>query len=416
MRAMKDSGIKWIGEIPEEWKMCRLKDKCTLKGRIGWKGLRSDEFKEESYAYLITGQDFQKSEIDWNSCYQIEKERYDEDEFIQVSNGDLLITKDGTIGKIAKVSNLTKPATLNSGIFVLKQKRNEYYPNYLYWLLVSPLLVTFNNYMNLGGTTIVHLYQNVFERMPLPFFSFTEQQRIATYLDTKCGEIDELIGIQEKFIEELKAYKQSVITEAVTKGLNPNATLKDSGVEWIGEIPEEWKISRLKFFCTIKSGDAISIDLVKDQGTYPVYGGGEPIGYTTNYNTESNSLIIGRVGARCGCVTFLDENCWATDNALVMLVTLERKYAYYLLIGLDLNKMNTSNAQPLITSTKIKNVNIPLPEFHEQQAIATYLDNKCSQIDSLIALKQTKIDELKSFKKSLIYEYVTGKKTVPETV
>lgn len=214
---MKDSGIEWIGKIPERWEVCRLKNYFTLHGRIGWNGLRSDEFEENSYAYLVTGQDFTAKEIDWNRCYQIRKERYDEDEYIQLSDGDILVTKDGTIGKIAVVTRLNKPACLNSGIFVVKPKYTSVFnPNYFYWLLESPLLKSFNNYMNLGGTTIIHLYQNIFERMPLVIPSKKEQKAIADYLDHKCSEIDSLINIKLSKIDSLKDYKKSIIYEYVT--------------------------------------------------------------------------------------------------------------------------------------------------------------------------------------------------------
>ena len=175
---LKDSGIDWIGQIPEHWEICRLKNACSLKGRIGWKGLRSEEFEQISYAYLVTGQDFHSAIIDWTKCYQISKERYDEDPYIQLSNGDLLITKDGTIGKIAKVSNMDKPSCLNSGIFVMKQTKALFEQSYLYWLLESSLLKEFNNYTS-TGTTILHLYQNVFENMPFIIPSLSEQQQIA---------------------------------------------------------------------------------------------------------------------------------------------------------------------------------------------------------------------------------------------
>ena len=118
------SGIEWIGDVPKHWDINKLFNLCTIKGRIGWKGLRSDEFKENSYAYLVTGQDFKSADIDWKKCYQIDKERYDEDPYIQLNEGDLLVTKDGSIGKIAKVGKLDKPACLNSGIFVLKQRKS----------------------------------------------------------------------------------------------------------------------------------------------------------------------------------------------------------------------------------------------------------------------------------------------------
>lgn len=214
---MKDSGIEWIGEIPEHWKQGRLKNYFHLHGRIGWNGLRSEEFQENSYAYLVTGQDFVSRDVNWSRCYQIRKERYDEDEYIQLKNGDILVTKDGTIGKVAVVSNLDKPACLNSGIFVVKQyEPKQYYPEFIYWLFVSPMLKTFNDFLNLGGTTIIHLYQNVFERMPMLLPPFNEQKAIAEYLNAKCAEIDNLISIKLSKIDSLKEYKKSIIYEYVT--------------------------------------------------------------------------------------------------------------------------------------------------------------------------------------------------------
>ena len=210
------SGIDWIGEIPEGWEINKLFNLCTIKGRVGWKGLRSDEFKENSYAYLVTGQDFISSDINWNNCYQIEKERYEEDPYIQLSNGDILVTKDGTIGKIAKVSGMDKPACLNSGIFVLKQRKETFFQNYLYWYLSSPLLLRYNTFINTGGTTIIHLYQNVFERFPMIIPPMDEQITRATYLDGKCSEIDNLIALKQQKIEKLMDYKKSVIYESVT--------------------------------------------------------------------------------------------------------------------------------------------------------------------------------------------------------
>ncbi len=210
------SGIDWIGEIPEGWEVNKLFNLCTIKGRVGWKGLRSDEFKENSYAYLVTGQDFVSSDINWNNCYQIDKERYDEDPYIQLTNGDILVTKDGSIGKIAKVSGMDKPACLNSGIFVLKQRKDTFFQDYLYWYLASPLLLRYNTFINTGGTTIIHLYQNVFERFSMIVPPYHIQQEIAIYLDEKCADIDCLIALKQQKIEKLKDYKKSVIYEAVT--------------------------------------------------------------------------------------------------------------------------------------------------------------------------------------------------------
>lgn len=213
--AYKNSGIEWIGEIPENWSVVPLKHYLSLKGRIGWNGLKSEEFQEKSYAYLVTGQDFNSDVVNWEKCYQINKERYDEDPFIQLENGDLLVTKDGTIGKVAKVVNLDKPACLNSGIFVVKQTKGVFEQNYLYWVLVSNQLKEFVGFKS-TGSTIAHLYQNVFENMPLTVPSLVEQKSIASFLDSKTSKIDSAISSLEAQRDDLNALKQSIISEAVT--------------------------------------------------------------------------------------------------------------------------------------------------------------------------------------------------------
>ena len=147
-----------------DWETKRIKDVIQLKARIGWKGLRSDEFQTKSYAYLVTEQDFNSAEIEWSECYQIDKERYEEDPYIQLENGDVLVTKDGTIGKVAMVAKLDKPACLNSGVFVLHQKKNYFLQKYLFWQLSSSVFKEFIS-KNSDGSTIQHLYQNVFDLM-----------------------------------------------------------------------------------------------------------------------------------------------------------------------------------------------------------------------------------------------------------
>lgn len=184
-------------------------------------------------------------------------------------------------------------------------------------------------------------------------------------------------------------------------------TMKDSGVEWIGQIPEDWEFHKLKYHIHIKSGDMLTKSDLTDDGIFPVYGGGEMIGYANKSNTKCNQILIGRVGARCGCVTLPEKDCWATDNALVITSLLPIKLLYYSLVAADLNNINISNAQPLITGNKVKNIIIPFPPLPEQQAIADYLDDKCAQIDNITATINEQIDVLKQYKKSVITEAVT---------
>lgn len=212
---MVESGVEWIGKMPKGWKIIKLKYCCSVKGRVGWNGLNSDEFEEESFAYLVTGQDFKGDKIEWNKCYQINKRRYEEDPYIQLKNGDILITKDGTIGKIAKVQGLEKPACLNSGIFLLKQTKELFTQDFLYWMLLSNVLKEFNNYTQTGAT-ILHLYQNVFINMPCIVPNVEAQRHIAMYLNTRCAVIDKEINKHETLIKALRERKQIIINEVVT--------------------------------------------------------------------------------------------------------------------------------------------------------------------------------------------------------
>jgi len=182
--------------------------------------------------------------------------------------------------------------------------------------------------------------------------------------------------------------------------------MKDSGVEWIGQIPLEWDVCKLKYLIGIKSGDAIRNEDISSDGLYQVFGGGEIIGYTNKQNANEKNLLIGRVGARCGCVTKPLNKVYATDNALVVFTKENRNYFYDVLVSADLNKLNSSNAQPLLTATKIKNVFVPHPSLAEQQRIADFLDEKCGEIDSIRSDIQKQIDILNDYKKSVITEAV----------
>ena len=431
-REYKESGIEWIGQIPKEWKLPRLKNVAELHGRIGWNGLRSDEFEENSYAYLVTGQDFKTSEIVWNNCYQIRKERYEEDPFIQLHNGEILVTKDGTIGKIAIVSKMDKPGCLNSGIFVLRQKKNSFVPKYLYWQLYSSLLKTYNDYMNLGGTTIIHLYQNVFERMPLISPSLPLQQKIADYLDKVCGEVDEIVSLQETMIEELKAYKQSVITEAVTRGLNPNVPMRDSGIDWIGEIPEHWdvrkigRLFRLRDEKNYKPMEEVQLlSLYTGIGVFP-HGEQEERGNKAvtveGYKVvHKDDIVVNIILAWMGAIGVSDYDGVTSPAYDVYIPDIPKVIPHFFHYvfrtkGIAAECYKYGRGIMMMRwrtySSEFKQISVPYPSIEEQQHIASYLDTKCSEIDSLIALKQAKIEELKEYKKSVIYEYVTGKKEV----
>ncbi|MCF2654696.1 restriction endonuclease subunit S [Prevotella loescheii] len=184
-------------------------------------------------------------------------------------------------------------------------------------------------------------------------------------------------------------------------------TYKDSGVQWLGEVPGHWECVPLKYFIETKSGTAINVKELDDKGTYPVYGGGSQIGFCNKYNCEETEIIVGRVGAKCGCVTFPNKKVWATDNALIIKTNLYPRFTAFVLVAADLNRLNAANAQPLITGTKIKHVRIALPPLSEQRSIVSFLDDKCGKIDEWVTKKQKEVEHLQELKQRVIADAVT---------
>ena len=211
----KDSGIPWIGQIPKHWKISKIKYECFLKGRIGWQGLTTAEYIEEG-AYLVTGVDFLNGNIDWQNCVRVSEWRFNQAPEIQIKNNDLLITKDGTVGKIALTKDTPKQATLNSGVMLIRPKNKNYYEKFLFYILSSDQFWLWFSYINSGNTTIIHLYQNSFDNFSFTIPPLNEQKEIAEFLDKKCEKIDRLNENYTKQITALKEYKKSLIYECVT--------------------------------------------------------------------------------------------------------------------------------------------------------------------------------------------------------
>lgn len=407
----KSSGVEWIGEIPEHWDLKKIKHVCYVKGRVGWKGLKASEFLLNGYAFLITGTDFKNGLVVWNNCYHIDKERYDEDPYIQLKEDDLLLTKDGTIGKLAIVKNLNKPACLNSGIFVVRSLSDKLLTAYLYWLLRSVVFSSFNDYTSYGST-IQHLYQNVFIEFRFCLPIIEEQIAIANYLDDKTAQIDSLIEKKKKLVDLLKEERTAIINQGVTRGMNPDVKLKPSGIEWLDDIPEHWEVKRLKFVLSIKSGDGIKSEEIDFEGTYPVYGGNGIMGYTEKYNSDKLDVIIGRVGAKCGNVRLVDGKKWISDNALVaeLFDGNDYKFISIVLESINLNSLANQNAQPLITGTLVREKAVSLPfEINEQLKIVQHIETETKRIDETIFKIEKEIELLVEYRTALISEVVTGK-------
>ena len=420
---MKDSGIPWLETIPNEWNICRLKDVGSLYG--GLTGKSGDDFnvqESDNFSWFIPFTNiFNNSIID---KHKLQKVKIKEDESQNyVGNGDLLFLMssediDG-IGKSALLNEEIPNLCLNSfckGFKTNKNKVNSIFLNYL----MSSHILRESIRMEAKGFIRINLRQDKLSSITILLPPLVEQKAIADFLDRKCREIDELISLQERMIDELKAYKQSVITEAVTKGLNPNAPLKDSGIEWIGEIPQHWKVLRIGIILQAKAGGDAKPDLYSEykdlQHPYPVYTNSNSAEQVYAYTslpvfTEDAITVTGR--GDIGKTFYRKGGFDAIIRLLVMtpLTKLNLKYYMYF-IGTVIPFLSDSAAVGQLSSKQISLYKTVFPPLSEQQEIADFLDKKCSEIDSLIELKQQKIEELKEYRKSIIYEYVTGKKEV----
>lgn len=395
----KDSGIAWIGEIPEHWEVIPhkriMRKKKIIKELYAGENILSLTKKGVIIRDLEAGG---KMPTTFNG-YQV---LYPDNLLMCLFDIDVTPRCVGII----KDEGLSSPAYSQ---FVLNQL--GYTPFFDYLL----------RYMD-DEKCLLHLSKNLrnslteddFGQIETILPSTQEQQSIATYLDQKCSEIDELITLQEEMITKLQSYKQSVITEAVTKGLDKNVPLKDSGIEWIGEIPEHWKITKIQYLAQLKSGYNLTTEEIKDSGLYPVYGGNGIRGYYDKYFLEGDYVLIGRQGALCGNINYSTGKSWATEHAVVCYPKTKyiTKWFGELLRVMNLNQYSLAAAQPGLAVERIKLLPIPIIPLSEQQSIADYLDQKCSEIDELISIKQQKIEKLKDYKKSLIFECVTGKRKV----
>lgn len=422
----KDSGIAWIGEIPEHWDVIKikqlLKNNSLKVGPFGSQLSGSDVLSDGKY-WIYN----QRTVLDNNfsSCNSfITHEKYNDLIGFKVNAGDILLTTRGTIGKISRV-----PTTFNEGVIhpcIIRFNINENILKYdiLKYIFNDSDLVINQVKYNSNSTTIDVIYSDTLKNIILTCIPNEEQQSIATYLDQKCGEIDELITLQEGMITKLQSYKQSIITEAVTKGLDKNVPLKDSGIEWIGEIPEHWEVKRLKNVCS-----QINIKENSKENSLPYIGleniesgSGRYIDTTSEVEGMANrfcknNVLFGKLRPYLSKV-YLAEKDGICSTEFIVYDTKSNncRFIHKLLLSqafIEVVNSSTYGAKmPRANSDFINNIYVQIPPLSEQQSIANYLDQKCSEIDELISIKQQKIEKLKDYKKSLIFECVTGKRKV----
>lgn len=417
----KDSGIAWIGEIPEHWELRKGKNLFKLRNS---KGNNNAILLAATQKYGMIPQ----SQVE--GVVQV-KQNTDLNTFKTVHKNDYVISLRSFQGgfEMSKYEGVCSPAYQ---VFYSTKPCCNYFFKYMF---KSYGFVSQINAFTLGIREGKNIQYEDFSLMKLPLPTIQEQQSIATYLDQKCSEIDELITLQEEMITKLQSYKQSVITEAVTKGLDKNVPLKDSGIEWIGEIPEHWNICKLKNIFLLSTGTTPKdFDQTSEEDNLinwytpsdildscnDLFSSQRKLSEKVIYANKISLFPIGTllyvgIGASAGKVGYANENGYSNQQitGLIPLNCYSRFYFYYLSALKDKIRDNAFfTTLPIINNAYLGQELIPFPTISEQHSIADYLDQKCSEIDELISIKQQKIEKLKDYKKSLIFECVTGKRKV----
>ncbi len=424
----------WIDRYPIGWSLTRVKFESYVKARVGWHGLKSDDFTDEG-PYLVTGSDFKGKNIVWKDCYHCDEERYEQDPYIQLVEGDLLITKDGTIGKLALVESLSGKATLNSGVFVVRPLKGNYETHFYYWLLQSSVFTGFVD-LNKTGSTIVHLYQDTFVNFKYASPSMIEQESIANFINHETAKIDTLIDKQQQLIKLLKEKRQAVISHAVTKGLNPDAPMKDSGVEWLGEVPEHWVTPALKYMCELlKDGthlppprvdEGIPLLSVRNliRGRFVFRDDDSKISMSDyeklkdSFEVHEGDVLLAVVGATLGKTAIVDKmepfhiqrsvavfRCKKSlfNNRYLNLIFQSKQFDELLWENVGFS------AQPGIYLGTLSGFRVPAPPYDEQVKIVQIVTAKLAGFDKLLTVSAKKIDLLKERRIALISAAVTGK-------
>ena len=417
----KDSGVAWIGEVPRHWEVIKLKYKYHFQTGATPNTGKKENFEGELKWANIS--DLNGSVV-YDTTKHINKEAASKCSMNISPKGSLMYSFKLSVGTVAFCG---EDMYTNEAIASFIPQKNDL--KYLFYC--APIFIIHNANRNIYNAPLLNqeLIKNALICLP----SLNEQTAIVTYLDTHCAKIDNLISIQQKRIALLQELKQSVITHAVTKGLNPNVEMKPSGVEWIGDVPKHWKVMPLKFTGTFGNGLTYSPKDVVDNGILVLRSSNiqnsslsfEDNVYVSNVSRDllvkkGDIIICSRNGsaALVGKSAFVDKELNATFGAFMMryIPNIEKKYGFYLFqtaIGQYKGYFSTTTINQL-TKTTIGEIRIPLAMAEEQAAIASYLDHKCATIDTSISNAQHQIDLLQEYKQSLITEVVTGKRKVTD--
>lgn len=432
MAGYKDSGVEWIGAIPKEWKFVPLKDSFYfVAGGTPLSNVLSNW--DEGVAW-VTPADFKTDKMYISKgARSLSKKGYQSCNAKMLPPGSIIFSKRAPIGSVA--INTAELCT-NQGCIGLLNKTKNANNKYFYYILS----IATQTFEALGaGVTFKEISIKNFGNASLPLPPIHEQQRIADFLDAKCGILDRTIDAVSRQIEDLEKYKKALITKTVTKGIckkdEPERAMKDSGVEWIGEVPEEWNVKPFKALAGMKgSSEYTARDIVdEDEGVILL----SPSNINDNKlnlskrtyisqkkydksttKIQRGDLLFTKTASVGKCVIYDSDEPAMPNPQLVVLKNIKclPKFLYYSMVS-DVMQAPTKmyvygSVIPTISQLNLGRIKIPVPSPEEQQQIADYLDEKCKNIDNRVQKRRQQLEWLKEYKKSLIFDYVTGKKRV----
>jgi type I restriction enzyme S subunit len=422
----KSSGVEWLGDVPEHWEVKRLKTSATCWVSNVDKVPAEDELPIRLCNYTdVYYNDHITSDMDLMETTATA----DEIRRFGLRVGDVVITKDSEewndIAVPALVKKTAPDLVCGYHLAIVRSHPKTLLGDYLLRAFQS-CAVNQQFQVAASGVTRYGLPKASIGDAWVPLPAPTEQRSIAAFLDRETGRIDQLVAKKQILIERLKEKRTALISRTVTHGLPPAAAraagisekprLRPSNINWLGEIPEHWRVMALKWRSRCYSGDGISTEDVTpgltSERSVPVIGGNGVMGYCDSSNCDHEVLVIGRVGALCGNVHLVAPPAWVTDNALIMPVdsaTFSQKYLAAVLRTRNLNDLADKTAQPLITGTRVRAERVPVPPLPEQAAIAAYLDAETANLDALVGKVEEAVERLQEYRTALITAAVTGK-------
>ena len=432
-RLMKDSGVEWIEQIPNLWSTIRIKNIIAQRDAGAWGEVEQGN-DNDVICIRVADFDYSHFTIQNNKDYTLRNYSDLQIKSLKLNKGDILIEKSGggetPVGRTVIFDKNFKALFAN---FIERIRVTEeiYYKYFQY--IFSSFYSQGHTKLYIKQTTGIQNLNitEMFSREVIPLPPLPEQQAIADYLDDKCAQIDNITATINEQIEVLKQYKKSVITEAVTKGLDPNVPMKDSGVEWIGQIPAKWEVKKFKYNLyrinqLNNSDDNIVLSLYRDYGIVPKDSRDDNHNVTSQDTSkyrqvEIGNFVINKMKAWQGSVAVSEYKGIVSPAYYVYgfkTAAIYKKYFHYLLRSCYKEEFRRLSGgiregQWDLPAEALENTMILLLPISEQQVISKYIDDKCAQIDAVIADKQTQLETLAAYKKALIYEYVTGKKSVP---